>query len=589
MAQPSPADDPDRQAEALKVRRAYGEAVVRGDLEARVTTGEALAGLLPKDAIAQRLAAEAHLAGADIEKASYFAEKAMLCDPSHLGHRQFSAALKIRLGDFSSAAVALLEVATHPDATSEIFLHLAKAAEGMGDIDLAIKMAERAIELAPTQLPPGMVLASLYAREKNWKQASRTIEDLELRCGVSVDTRRSLSGYLAQERRIEEAFGAITEAIALAPDQIEYAIHRMSLLQQLGRMSEAIEQMEATLLDRPNDLRMRRQLVSALAQTGKIDEAISHGGILLSQSPKHEEYLTCMAFLIDARKGKQLADDTGDIAGLKKQSGHRDYRHSPPLSARLGSTVNVIVALVLREILVRHGRNKLGFLWAIFEPVVHIAVLAVIFQFSVRAPPPLGTNFFFFYFTAIAPYLLTARIASQVGNCVLGNRAVLGVPLIAPLDIAVSKVIVEVFTMAVIVLVFGAIFMGIGLNTLPAEPERILAAFTCAATLGFGIGLIYVSIVEFARLADTIVTIVLRVMYLTGGVFFVPSGIPPQFREWVLWNPLTHIVSMNRDGYFAFYDAPLLNAGYLIGVIVVTLAAGMVLLWITSPIMRVQK
>jgi capsular polysaccharide transport system permease protein len=316
--------------------------------------------------------------------------------------------------------------------------------------------------------------------------------------------------------------------------------------------------------------------------------ALEHGGQLLAQAPENKEFQTCMTFLLNAYQGHQLAEDVGDIASLKGNGPVRGYRPPAPLRVQLRSFFNVIWALVLREVLARHGRNRLGFFWAVLEPVVHIALLAVVFQLFLRIPP-LGDNFFFFYFTGIVPYLLLSRVANEAGNAVMSNRNTMQIPLISPLELVIAKLLVELFTVSIMILVFGSAFVLLGWSGLPSEPGKVLGGLCMAALVGLGIGMIYASAQEFGRFAATLIFLILRLLYFTGGIFFVPEMIPQAYRELAAWNPLLHIVQLVREGAYPNYAPIDMDVGYPVLTIVLTLGVGIVFLKAVTPLMRVQK
>ncbi len=536
-----------------------------------------------------RVASQAHIDIGDLSAALKFAETTHILDPQHVGHCTFLAALRNRSGDYSGAVALLLPLASQKDATSGVFLQIANAVSNLSRPDLAIAMIKRAIMVNPSDVGAGMNLSSHFARTGDWENAIDAMIATEARCGVTEQTRRAISGYYTQAGDFKAALKSIDEALLHSPGKPEYLLHRFGVLRRLGRLDDALAVLLEMLEIDPKNLWARRQAVSVYVEFGTIEKALQHGAFLVEQEPNNDEYLNCMRHLLEVRIGKKLAHDVGDLASLKQTGTSRGFREAPAFAQQCAAMLHVISALVMREILVRNGRNRLGFFWALVEPLVHVSVLAVIFQFTIRTPPPLGDSFFYFYFTGIAPYLLLTRVTQQVGNSVMSNRSVLEVPVITPIDLAISKMIVEVFTSTVVVLIFGLIFQSLGQNGFPVLPGKVLAAFMLAATFGFGLGMIYASLVEFGRLADTANVILMRVFYLTGGIFFLPELLPPMYREIVTWNPFMHLVALTREGYYGFYNSPSLSVPYIFTAAIISLAIGMTLLWAISPIMRVQK
>lgn len=559
-----------------------------GDHERARQLAIQVADLEPEDAILQRLASETHLDCEDLPGAILFAQRTVNADPDHVGHRLFCAGLQMRIEDHSGAIDTLALLLDKPSCPPEALASAARAYESLGYTSFAFKMAHAAVDADPSRANSYMLLASLHARSKDWEAAASAILDLEATVGRSGTTRRALSGYLSQLGDLETALSSIDDAIELMGDLPGYMLHRAGLLRRLSRMQEAQDALEALVAEDPANHLARRQLVQVHVEQEQVSLAMEHAGVLLSQVPDNREYQSCMAFLLRASEGVRLKEHVGDIAKLKENAPPRPMRPAPSFCQRMRSFGNVIGALVLREALARHGRNRLGFFWAVVEPAMHIAVLAVVFQVIVRVPP-LGDNFAYFYFSGIAPYLLMTRVAGSVGNSVMGNRTTMQIPLISPFELSLSKLIIEVFTMSIIVLVFGALFWALGWNQAPGDLTKVFIGFGTSAAFGFGIGLIFASVLEFTRLASTVVTVITRVFYFTGGIFFVPEFIPEQYRALIAWNPFLHIVELVRDGAFEIYTPILFAPIYLILCVILTLCVGFVVLRLVTPTMRVQN
>ena len=53
---------------------------------------------------------------------------------------------------------------------------------------------------------------------------------------------------------------------------------------------------------------------------------------------------------------------------------------------------------------------------------------------------------------------------------------------------------------------------------------------------------------------------------------------PEQYRNILLYNPLVHVLSMMRSGFYATYDAPYASASYAFGFALVPAVFGMLML-----------
>src|SRR5262252_8511475 len=76
----------------------------------------------------------------------------------------------------------------------------------------------------------------------------------------------------------------------------------------------------------------------------------------------------------------------------------------PTIYAALQTQLRVIYALMMRETRTRLADSKLGYGWALLEPVLHILMLSLVFAVMMRGRPPIGDKFFIFYYTGIIRY-----------------------------------------------------------------------------------------------------------------------------------------------------------------------------------------
>jgi len=70
----------------------------------------------------------------------------------------------------------------------------------------------------------------------------------------------------------------------------------------------------------------------------------------------------------------------------------------------------------------------------VLEPVLHITLLSVIFALVMHGSPPIGTEFFIFYFTGLVPYHVFVHASGAMGFGIIGNAPLLQLPLVTTFD-----------------------------------------------------------------------------------------------------------------------------------------------------------
>lgn len=224
----------------------------------------------------------------------------------------------------------------------------------------------------------------------------------------------------------------------------------------------------------------------------------------------------------------------------------------------------------------RFGAKPGGYLWALLDPVSHIAFLSVIFM-AVAHLPPLGTSFPLFFATGYISFQFYQAMAGYLSSSVSGNKALLSYPSVAPIDTMAARYILQFSTTSMIaILVLGYIVMT-ARHPVAIHVPPLLEAMVAASLIALGGGLANAVLFIMYPVYEKLFGIVTRPLFLLSGVFFLPDSLPPMAREMVLFNPLTHIVMKFRTGFYPQYRAADYNGFYVWSFAAVILFVGLLL------------
>ena len=225
----------------------------------------------------------------------------------------------------------------------------------------------------------------------------------------------------------------------------------------------------------------------------------------------------------------------------------------------------VITALVRRETRAHFGESRIGYLWAIIEPLAHLLVLGGLFIYILRRHAPVGGSLWLFFMTGLVPYFLYAKIASYLCGAVIDNRALLNLPPVKPFDVVLSRAIIEAATYVLVGgLMFITLLLGGEPHAVPALPLKVAAAVVVITAFGFGVGMINAVIVAFMRNWAIIFSLIFAPLYLLSGIFFLIDEIPSPLRDYVLYNPIVHMIIWFRSGFYPGYSTAYFDPGYLL-------------------------
>ncbi len=474
------------------------------------------------------------------------------------------------LGRHTEAIGELLRAVKLTPSNPEIFHHLAYAAEKLGNAALAVTLAMRAHRLDPAKPSRALYVAHLLGRLDRRADAIGVLKSSVASGLDDAATHRTLSALLVESGDFETALVEIDAAIVASPDNWEYHVHRSSVLLQRGALDEAAKAAARAVTLDPANASARRHAVTAYLQGGDIPSALSTIADLLAGAPDNDEYISCMQHVLRLRAYEEIAP-AFDILAAKRNAPPRPPRSPRGLADGLKTQGRVIGALILREVRTRFGDSRLGYLWALAEPAIHIGVLALVFPFTMHGHPPLGDNFFFFYFTGIVPYLLFAHTVQHLGHSLSDNRSLLQLPQVTHIDVLAARGILEFATILVVALAFVAGFLIVGVKAAPAQPAVAASALLTMWLLAMGVGTINAVINVFTNVWDHLFQVVVRILYFASGIFYVPAMMPLWVRQALSWNPLLHAIDWFRTAFFTNYEPQWLDQRY-------ALAAGAALL-----------
>ena len=321
---------------------------------------------------------------------------------------------------------------------------LSAAGHALDRPDEALSLALQAAALAPEENDLAIHAAELLLRAARIDEAAALIAAATARDPADALLWRLASAAESQRDAIPAALVAIDKALHLAPDNAEYHLHRGHLLYQSGDFAAAADAFNRAAVLDPQSHAARRGQLELLLADGQIAEATAMGGELLRAFPDDEASAEAVLRVLNRR----LDTIDGDyvVLGDRLRRPPRPSRPTPGFVQRLCTQARVVHALIIRETRTRFGDSRLGYGWALIEPILHIALLAAMFSLLMRGRPPIGTHFFLFYFTGLVPYLIFVHASTSMMHAVTSNGALLQLPPVKPFDAILARGLLEFAT-----------------------------------------------------------------------------------------------------------------------------------------------
>ena len=239
-----------------------------------------------------------------------------------------------------------------------------------------------------------------------------------------------------------------------------------------------------------------------------------------------------------------------------------------------------VIALILREISTTYGRSPGGYVWALADPILGIALLTTVFQGVMGHTRPLiGTNFPLFYASGYLVFQMYHDIGSKVAQSLRFSRPLLAYPAVTFVDALIARLILNTITH---VIVFTVVVGGIALIfqlPLVMDVSVVLRALGLTALFAAGVGTMNCFLIMRFPVWERVWSILSRPLFLMSGVFYTYGLMPRPVQDVLWWNPILQLIGLMRRGIYGIYPADYVNEGYIVSLSLVLLASGLLLIW----------
>lgn len=225
------------------------------------------------------------------------------------------------------------------------------------------------------------------------------------------------------------------------------------------------------------------------------------------------------------------------------------------INEALSTQCRVIHALILRETLSRYGDHKLGFLWAVLEPLFFVTMM-VGFMAAMNSDAPGGMPIVPFMITGFVPFLMMRNVMNQLKGAVSSNRNLLGFPQVTTFDVMFARILLEGAVMTfVFVFILGMAFL-LGFEFEVENPLGVLITFFTLMLFGSGLGFLLASLIPIVPSIGQLSAMLFgRPLLLASGLFYTAASVPEPFRTWLLYNPVLHLMELLRSYFFYEFES----------------------------------
>jgi len=220
--------------------------------------------------------------------------------------------------------------------------------------------------------------------------------------------------------------------------------------------------------------------------------------------------------------------------------------------------LRIIGALILREMATRYGRQGLGFVWIVGEPLIFCFGVMLLWSFT-KPPYEHGVRLAPFVMTGYMSLIMIRHLISLLSSALQSNLGLLYHRRITPMHILSARIILELAGSTTAFLIVYLVLLSIEQVSLPYDYLLLYQGWLTLAWVASGLALVLAGLAMRFEVFERMLGLISYAMIPLSGVFFMVAWVPPAAQKIYLSVPFVHGVEMIRAAVFGefvvtYYD-----------------------------------
>lgn len=209
--------------------------------------------------------------------------------------------------------------------------------------------------------------------------------------------------------------------------------------------------------------------------------------------------------------------------------------------------VGVIHALMIRELVTRFGRENIGFLWIMAEPLLFAGLVGVLWRIT-HGETEHGVGIIAFVATGYIPITLFRHC---VGRCVAifkANNSLMYHRQIKIIDFVFARFLIEFLGAAMAYLFMAIVLIAFDEFPIPSDMGLLIAGWLLYSLFCFGTCMVIAPLSEMSDVWEKLIPVTTYIMIPFSGLFYMVSWLTPDARAFLLYSPFVNGMEMMRKG-----------------------------------------
>jgi capsular polysaccharide transport system permease protein len=223
----------------------------------------------------------------------------------------------------------------------------------------------------------------------------------------------------------------------------------------------------------------------------------------------------------------------------------------------------VLHALMMRELITRYGRDNLGVLWLVGEPMIFTLGVTTLWSAAGLAHGGTGIPIVAFAVTGYSSVLMWRNATNQCSAGIEANKPLLFHRGVLIIDVFLTRIALEIVGATSSFIVLSFLFIFIGWMPVPDNLLVVLAGWFMLAWFGASLALLVGGGTAFSPIVHRLWHPTAYLLFPMSGAAFMVEWLPTKLQQLVLFLPMVHGIELLRHGYFGNVVRTHQDIGYM--------------------------
>lgn len=222
----------------------------------------------------------------------------------------------------------------------------------------------------------------------------------------------------------------------------------------------------------------------------------------------------------------------------------------------------VIGALLMREVITRFGRENLGVLWLIAEPMLFTLGVSALWS-AAHLNHGSSIPIVAFAITGYSSVLMWRNSVSRCTSAIQQNINLLYHRNVQVVDVFITRVVLEMAGATASFVILSIFFIAIEWIEPPIDLLQVVFAWLMLAWFGASLSLVIGAATAYSEIVERIWHPAAYLLFPLSGAAYMVEWLPPAAQKVLLLLPMVHGVEMIREGFFGDAVRTHYDVGYM--------------------------